>query len=125
MVIAIHTHFSRNHNCCWSRKYQIKKADNQEQRQIKAERAIGRSDKQAILKNCAPFTGCINKMNNTQADLDVVILMYNLIEFSGNYSKSSGSLYQFRRNESRKPIEDSESFKFKSILLNDAGIINV
>ena len=51
--------------------------------------------------------------------------MYNLIEFSGNYSKSSGSLYQFRRNESRKPIEDSESFKFKSILLNDAGIINV
>ena len=83
----------RNHNCCSSRKYQIKKADNQEHRQIKAEIAIDRSDRQAILKHCAPFTDCINKMNNTQVDLDVVILMDNLIEFSGNYSKSSGSLY--------------------------------
>ena len=83
----------RNHNCCWSRKYQIKKADNQEHRQTKAEMAIDRRDRQAILKYCAAFTDCINKMNNTQVDLDVVILVYNLIEFSGNYSKWSGSLY--------------------------------
>ena len=37
-----------------------------------------------IFKNCAPFTNCISKINNTQIDnaeyIDIVMLMYNLIE---------------------------------------------
>ena len=46
-----------------------------------------------LLKNCAPFTDCISKINNTQTgnakDLNVVMPIYNLIEYSDNYSKSS------------------------------------
>ena len=52
-----------------------------------------------IIKNCAPFTNCISKINNTQIDnaeyIDIVMLMYNLIEYSDNYSKTSGSLWQY------------------------------
>ena len=43
-----------------------------------------------------PFTNCISKINNTQIDnveyIDIVIPIYNLIEYSYNYSKTSGSL---------------------------------
>ena len=55
--------------------------------------------KKVIFKNCAPFTNCISKINNTQIDnaeyIDIVMLMYNLIEFSDNYSKTSGTLWQY------------------------------
>ena len=50
-------------------------------------------------KNCAPFTKCISRINNTDIDtaqdIDIVMLMYNLIEYSNNYSKTSGSLWQY------------------------------
>ena len=50
-----------------------------------------------IFKNCAPFINCISEINNTQVDyakhIDIVMPMYNLIEYSGNYSKTSGSLW--------------------------------
>ena len=49
-----------------------------------------------ILKNCVPFTSCISRRNNKQIDhaqyIDAVMLMYNLIECSHNYSKTSGIL---------------------------------
>ena len=55
--------------------------------------------KEVIFKNCAPFTNCISKINNTQIDnaeyIDIVMPMYNLIEYSDNYSKTSGSLWQY------------------------------
>ena len=55
--------------------------------------------KKVIFKNCAPFTNCISKINNTQIDnaeyIDIVMLMYNLIEYSNNFSKTSGSLWQY------------------------------
>ena len=55
--------------------------------------------KKVIFKNCAPFTNCISKINNTQIDnaeyTDIVMPMYNLIEYSDNYSKTSGSLWQY------------------------------
>ena len=57
------------------------------------------SNKKVIFKNCAPFTDCISKINNTQVDnakdIDIVMPMYNLLEYSGNYSKTSGSLWQY------------------------------
>ena len=57
-----------------------------------------------MFKNCAPFTNCINKINNTEIYnaqyIDIVIPMNNLIEYSDNYSKISGSLWQrMKRNE--------------------------
>ena len=52
-----------------------------------------------MFKNYAPFTNCISKINNTQVDnakdIDIVMPMYNLIEYSDNYSKTSGSLWQY------------------------------
>ena len=48
------------------------------------------NNKQVIFKSCAPYTDCISEMNNTQVDnakdLNVVMPMYNLIEYSYNYS---------------------------------------
>ena len=59
--------------------------------------------KKVIFKNCAPFTNWINKINNTQADnakdVDVVILIYQLIEYSDIHSKTSGSLRRYKREE--------------------------
>ena len=56
-------------------------------------------DKGVTFKNCAAFTKCISRMNNTDIDnakcVDIVMPMYNLIEYSDNYAKTSGSLYQY------------------------------
>ena len=56
-------------------------------------------NKGVIFKNCALFTKCLCRKNNTDLDnaqdIDIVIPMYNLIEYSDNYSKTSGSLWQY------------------------------
>ena len=61
--------------------------------------AANNTNKKVIFKNCAPFTNCISKINNTQIDnaeyIDIVMPMYNLIEYSDNYSKTSGNLWQY------------------------------
>ena len=61
--------------------------------------AIYNTDKKVVFKSCAPFTNCINKINNTQIDdaeyIDMVIPMYSIIEYSDNYLKKSGSLWQY------------------------------
>ena len=61
--------------------------------------AANNTNKKVIFKNYAPFTNCKNKINNTKIDdakyIDIVMPMYNVIEYSDNYSKTSGSLWQF------------------------------
>ena len=56
-------------------------------------------NKKLIFKNGAPFTNWISKINNTQADnaeyIDIVMPMYNLIEYSDDFFKTSGSLWQY------------------------------
>ena len=51
----------------------------------------GNNNIQEVFKNCAPFTNYINEINNTKIDnaknIDIVIPMYNLIEYSNNHSK--------------------------------------
>ena len=93
--------------------------------------ATDRNNKKAISKNCASFTDCITKINNTQVDnakdLDVVMAMYNLIEYSSIYSKTSRSLYQFYRDKPNNVVTESESFKFKSKFMektNNESTIN-
>ena len=80
------------------------------------------------LKNCAPFTKCNLEINDEHVDtaenLDIVMTMYNLIEYSDNYQDSSATLYQYKRDE---PPEDDavadltpdnfSSFKYKIKLL--------
>ena len=57
------------------------------------------TNEKVIFKNCASFTNCISGINNTQIDnakdIDIVMPMYNLIEYSDNYSKTFGSLWQY------------------------------
>ena len=82
------------------------------------------------LKNCAPFTKCSLEINDEHVDtaenLDIVMPMYNLIEYSDNYQDSSATLYQYKRDE---PPEDNAvadltdnnscSFKYKFSLLGN------
>ena len=62
-------------------------------------------DKGVIFKNFAPFINFESKINNTEIDnakdIDIVMPMYNLIEYSDNYSKTSGSLQQHYKDDNR------------------------
>ena len=55
--------------------------------------APSNANKKVIFENCAPFTNCISKINTKQVDdahnINVVMPMYNLIEYNDNYSKTS------------------------------------
>ena len=66
-------------------------------------------NKKLVFKNNAPFSSCISKINNTftdnAEDLDIVMPMYNLLEYSNNYSMASGSLRNYFRDE----INDDEN----------------
>ena len=60
------------------------------------ERVRDEMNRQVILKNNALFISCILKINGVLVenaeDLNVVMPMYNLLEYSKNYSKTSASL---------------------------------
>ena len=80
-----------------------------------AAKRLDERNKGVIFKNCALFTDCISKINNTQKDngknLHAVMPMYNLIQYSDNYSKTSGSLWQYHRDDPNDNMARSESFK--------------
>ena len=84
------------------------------------------ADTNVTFKNCAPFTRCVAHINDehveTAENLNIIMAMYNLIEYSDNYVDSSGSLYQFKRDESpmnnagnplNVALDNSTSFKYK------------
>ena len=88
----------------------------------------GDANTKVVFKNCAPFTKliyfiCITQINDEHVDnadnLDIVMPMYNLIEYSDNYSDTSGRLWQFKRDEQNMnngnpanvTTDDSSSFK--------------
>ena len=82
-----------------------------------AARLADEREKGVTFKNCAPFTKCISRINNTDIDtaqdIYIVMPMYNLIEYSDNYSKTSGNLWQYYKDEPNDNLADSESFKYK------------
>ena len=82
-----------------------------------AARQADERDKGVAFKNYAPFTIGISEINNTQIDnckdIDIVMPMYNLIEYSDNYAKTSGNLWQYYRDEPNDNLVDSELFKSK------------
>ena len=77
-----------------------------------AARQADERDKGVAFKNCAPVINCISEINNTQVDnakdIDIVMPMYNLIEYSDNYAKTTGSLWQYFRDEPDGDIKNSE-----------------
>ena len=82
-----------------------------------AARQADERDKGVAFKNCVPFTNCISEISNTQVDsakdTDIVMSTYDLIEYSDNYAKTSGNLWQYFRDEPNGNLADSESFKSK------------
>ena len=64
-----------------------------------------------ILKNNAPFISCITRINGELIedadDLDIVMPMYNLLEYSKNYRKTMGLLYNYYRDELTKDGNDN------------------
>ena len=95
-------------------------------------------DKKLAFKNNAPFVSCISEINNTlignAEDLDVVMPMYNLLEYSKNYSKTTGSLWNYYRDELTDDTNDnnnlhkyainSESFKYKTSITGSHYNVN-
>ena len=81
------------------------------------------------LKNCAPLTKCNLEINDEHVDkaesLDIVMPMYNLIEYSDNYQDSSATLYQYKRDEPPDlTANNSDSFKYKIKLLGNPVVAN-
>ena len=80
-----------------------------------AVKRLDKRNKSVIFKNSAPFTKCKHRINNTEIDnakdIDIVMPMYNLIEYSDNYSKTSGSLWQYYKDDPNNNTTQSESFK--------------
>ena len=84
-------------------------------------------------KNCAPFRTCDITINDEHVekaeDLDIVMPMYNLLEYSDNYQDSTGSLYQFKRDEppddNANVANDITSLVHKSKLISGTDDNNV
>ena len=84
------------------------------------------NDTDVAFKNCAPFSICKTIINDVFVDraehIYIVMLMYNLIEYSHNYSDTSGSLWQFKRDEvpannADLTANNSQSLKYKATLV--------
>ena len=83
-------------------------------------------DKKLAFKNNAPFTPCILKINNrlidNAEDLDILMPIYNLIEYSKNYRKTTGSLWNYYRDELNSgavgninySVKNSKSFNYET-----------
>ena len=83
-------------------------------------------DTDVAFKNCAPFSTCTTRIDGTFVDevnyIYIAMPMHNLIEYSDNYSDTSGSLGQFKRDEvpannADFTVNKSQSFKYKAALL--------
>ena len=97
--------------------------------------AANNANKKVIFKNWAAFINCISKINNTQIGnaeyIDIVMPMYNLIEYSDNYSKTSGSLWQYCKEipavdddgdiTNFDGTNETDSFKFKTKINGQTG----
>ena len=90
----------------------------------------GDNNTRLVLKNCTPFTKYNLEINDEHVDtaenLDILMPMYNLIEYSDNYQDSSATLYQYKRDEPPEAnanddltVDNSNSFKYKVSLLGN------
>ena len=100
---------------------------------VEAVNDVSKRNRPIILKNNAPFISCVSKINNelieNAEDLDIVMPMYNLLEYNKNYKKTTGSLFNFYRDELSDDEVDnrfinndtanSKPFKFKSRIMGN------
>ena len=113
--IRITTSMLRSDLCDYSNAYIVVKGTT-----IVTNPDNARKNKATAFKNSVPlFIHCISKINGIKIDnaedLDVVMPMYNLLEYSKNYRKTTGSLWNYYRDEPSNPLSsNSESFKYKA-----------
>ena len=123
--------------CDYSDAYILVKATISVNNSAAAGAAANNTNKKVIFKNCSPFTNCISEINNSQIDnakdIDIVMPMYNLIEYSDNYAKTTGSLWQYckdipARNANANDVITeftegnlTDSFKFKAKITGQTG----
>ena len=112
--IRIKTPMLRSDLCDYSNVYIVVKVDITVTNRNNAKR-----NKAVAFKNNAPFINCISKINGIKIDnvenLDAVMLMYNLLEYSKNYKKTTGSLWNYYRDQPSDPLStNSESFKYNT-----------
>ena len=86
-------------------------------------------NKVVVFKNNTPFINCISKIKGIKIDnaedLDVVMPMYNLLEYSKNYRKTIGSLWNYYRDQPSNPLwTNSESFKYKTSITGNTYNVN-
>ena len=97
-----------------------------------------KGNRPVILKNNAPYVSCITRINGELIedadDLDIVMSMYNLLEYSKNYRKTIGSLYNYYRDELSHDADDnnfdnikvvnSNTFKYKNKIIGNMYNVN-
>ena len=97
--------------------------------------AANNTNKKVTFKNCSRFTICISEINDAQIDnakdIDIVMPMYTLIEYSDNYAKTTGSLWQYCKDiparNNRDEITEfvrgntTDSFNFKTKITGETG----
>ena len=84
-------------------------------------------EEKSVFKNNAPFINCVSKINSVKIDnaedLDIVMPMYNLLEYSKIYRKTTGSLWNYYREEPSSSTDNnnithsilnSKSFDYKT-----------
>ena len=131
----------KSSSCDYSDAYILVKGNITVHNTAAAEAHVNNTNKTVISKNCAPFTGCISEINNKQVHnakyIDIALPMYNLIEYSDSYSKTSRGLWQYCKDiaavNNNGDIVDfngtnaTDSFNFKAKMTgqnNDDGEIN-
>ena len=91
-----------------------------------------KKNRKLILKNNAPFVSCITRINGELIedadDLDIVMSMYNLLQYSKNYRKTIGSLYSYYRDEltndnnnnfANRNVVNSNTFKYENKIIGN------
>ena len=89
---------------------------------LEGDNDANKRNKNLTFKKNAPFINCISKVNGVKIDnaedLDAVMPLYNLLEYSKNYKKATSSLWSYYRDEPSDPFSsNSESFKYKASIV--------
>ena len=105
----------RSDLCDYSDAYIVVKGDIT----LEGDNDANKRNKNLAFKNNAPFINCISKFNGIKIDnaddLDVVMPIYNLLEYGKNYRKTAGSLWNYYRDEPSNLLSsNSKSFKYKT-----------
>ena len=121
--------------CDYSDAYSLVKGTITVNNTAAADADANNTNKKVIFKNCAPFTNCISEINNTQIDnakdINIIMNLYNLLEYSDAYTRTSGSFWQYCKDmpavDNHNAIVDftennlTYSFNFKVKITGQTG----